>query len=88
MFGQDFLVFAYQWSPPVEEFSKQSNIDAVDALMDEQDEYKLRLDDPDAIRESVAYLRHHGFMADEIQRCLIRYFYVDLDMLHEALVTH
>ena len=72
----------------MEELSKQNNIDAVDALMDEQDEYKLRLVDRGAVFESVAYLRGHGFQVDEIQRCLIRYFYVDLDVLHEALATH
>lgn len=72
----------------MEEFSKQKNIDAVDALMDEQDEHKMRLVDRGAVFESVAYLRRHGFQGDEIQRCLIRCFYVDLDMLHEALTTH
>ena len=72
----------------MEEPSKQKNIDAVDALMDEQDEYKTRLVDRGSVFESVAYLRGHGFQVDEIHRCLIRYFYVDLDMLHEALATH
>ena len=72
----------------MEELSKQSNIDAVDALMQGQDEYKMRLVDRGAVFESVAYLRGHGFQGDEIQRCLIRYFYVDLDVLNEALATH
>jgi len=68
--------------------SKQRNIAEVDALMDAQDETKQRLVDRAAIFESVAYLRRHGFCAEEIHRCLVRYFYVDLDMLNEALTLH
>jgi len=69
----------------MEEQSKQRNIAEVDALMDAHDAFKQRLDDPEMMAESVAHLREHGFGADEIHRCLVRYFYVDLDMLNEAL---
>jgi len=69
----------------MEEIAKRRNIDLVDALMDAQDERKLRLVDRAAIADSVGYLQQHGFNATEIARCLVRYFYVDLDMLNEAL---
>ena len=72
----------------MEELSKQQNIEAVDALMDDQNECKMRLVDRRAVDESVAHLRGYGFQPDEILRCLTRYFYVDLDILNEALATH
>lgn len=68
--------------------SKERNIAEVDALMDARDETKQRLVDRGAIFESVAYLTRHGFCAEEIHRCLVRYFYVDLDVLNEALTLH
>ena len=68
--------------------SKQRNIDEVDALMDAQDERKVRLDDRESVFESVAYLASHGYGVDEIYRCLVRYFYVDLDILGEAVAVH
>ncbi len=67
---------------------KSQNIAAVDLFMDAQDESKAKLVDRTAIFESVAYLHSHGFAADEIERCLVRYFYVDLDLLAEALTRH
>ncbi len=68
--------------------SKDRNIAEMDAFMDAQDDRKTKLIDRRAIHESVAYLRSHGFDADEVQRCLVRYFYVDLDLLNEALTEH
>ena len=72
----------------MDQVAKERNIDAVDALMDAQDERKMRLVDRTAMFEAVAHLRTHGFQTHEIARCLVRYFYVDLDMLDEALALH
>ncbi|MDQ6437814.1 hypothetical protein RB623_27490 [Mesorhizobium sp. LHD-90] len=67
---------------------KDRNIADMDAFMDAQDDRKTKLIDRRAIHESVSYLKNHGFDAEEVQRCLVRYFYVDLDLLHEALTEH
>lgn len=72
----------------MEILSKDRNIAETDALMDAHDDRKTKLIDRRAIQESVSYLRSHGFDAEEVQRCLVRYFYVDLDLLNEALTEH
>jgi hypothetical protein len=72
----------------VQTLSKQQNIADLNAVMDAQDDNKSKLVDRQVIHDSVAYLLHHGFDADEVQQCLVRYFYVDLDLLNEALTTH
>ncbi|MEQ1952803.1 hypothetical protein [Mesorhizobium sp. CN2-181] len=72
----------------MEILSKDRNIAEMDALMDAQDDRKTKLVDRRAIHESVSYLRSHGFDTEEVQRCLVRYFYVDLDLLNEALTEH
>jgi len=72
----------------MQNLSKDSNIFAMDAFMDSQDDSKAKLVDRKAIVESVSYLRSHGFEPEEVQRCLVRYFYVDLDLLNEALTEH
>lgn len=68
--------------------SKEANIARLNMAMDAQDDHKAKLIDRAMIHDSVAYLMDHGFDGDEVQRCLVRYFYVDLDLLHEALTTH
>lgn len=72
----------------MQEASKEGNIAALDAFTNLGDGPKMRLVEPRAIAESVQYLRIHGFDADEIERCLVRYFHVDLDVLSEALTRH
>lgn len=59
-----------------------------DVFLVVEDDHKEILVDQRAIRDSVAYLLDHGFDKDEVQRCLVRYFYVDLDLLNEALTAH
>lgn len=59
-----------------------------DAQMDVEDDRKELLVDRRAIYDSVSYLLDHGLSRDEVQRCLVRYFYVDLDLLNEALTAH
>jgi len=49
---------------------------------------KSKLIERQAIFASVAYLRSHGFDAEQVERCLVHYFYVDLDLLNEALTQH
>ncbi len=68
--------------------SKDANIAQLNMAMDAQDDQKIKLIDRQVIHDSVAHLMSHGFDIDEVQRCLVRYFYVDLDLLHEALTTH
>jgi hypothetical protein len=60
----------------------------MDAFIEAQGGIKTKLVDRRAIYESVSYLRSHGFDAEEVQLCLVRYFYVDLDLLNEALTEH
>jgi hypothetical protein len=59
-----------------------------DAFLDVEDDRKDLLVDRRAIFESVIYLLDHGLTREEVQRCLVRYFYVDLDLLNEALTAH
>ena len=68
--------------------SAEANISALDAFMESHGQLKSKLIDMRAIMESVTYLRNHGFTPDQVQRCLVRYFYVDLDLLNEALSEH
>ena len=49
---------------------------------------QVQADRSPAIFESVTYLRSHGFKTDQVERCLVRYFYVDLDLLNEVLTEH
>lgn len=72
----------------MQSLSKEQNFVEMDAFIDAQGGIKTKLIDRNAIFESVSYLRNHGFDAEEVQRCLVRYFYVDLDLLHEALTEH
>ena len=58
-----------------------------DVLVDIEDDRKDLLVDRRAIYDSVAYLLDHGLTRDEVQRCLVRHFYVDLDLLNEALTA-
>jgi len=59
-----------------------------DAFLHVEDDRKDLLVDRRAIFESVTYLLDHGLTREEVQRCLVRYFYVDLDLLNEALTAH
>lgn len=52
------------------------------------DDRKELLVDRHAIFESVRYLRDEGLDQDQILRCLVQHFYVDLDLLNEALRHH
>ena len=63
------------------------NFADADAFMETQG-VKAHLVDRHAVFESVAYLRSQGLDADDVERCLVRYFYVDLDLLSEALTQH
>ncbi len=53
-----------------------------------EDDRKDLLVDRKVIFDSVRFLEERGFDADEIQRCLVDHFYVDLDLLNEALRHH
>jgi hypothetical protein len=53
-----------------------------------QDDRKELLVDRGVIFESVRYLEEQGLDQDEILRCLVHHFYVDLDLLNEALLHH
>ena len=68
--------------------SAEATRSAIDMFMESQGQMKAKLIDRRAILESVNYLRNNGFSADEVQRCLVHYFYVDLDLLNEALTEH
>jgi hypothetical protein len=68
--------------------TKDINFAETDAFMEAQGGIKSKLIDRHAIFESVAYLRSHGFETEQVERCLVRYFYVDLDLLNEALTEH
>ena len=59
-----------------------------DAFVEAQGGIKMKLIDRNSIFESVAYLRSQGFDEEEVARCLVRYFYVDLDLLNESLTQH
>lgn len=61
---------------------------ATEALLDVEDDRKELLVDRQAVFDSVSYLLDHGLTRDEVQRCLVRYFYVDLDLMNEALTAH
>jgi hypothetical protein len=52
------------------------------------DDRKELLVDRGVIFESVRYLEEQGLDQDEILRCLVHHFYVDLDLLNEALQPH
>jgi hypothetical protein len=69
-------------------FSAETDRSAIDMFMESQGQMKAKLIDRRAILESVNYLRQNGFSPDEVQRCLVHYFYVDLDLLNEALTEH
>jgi len=68
--------------------SRDLNFADADALVEAQGGAKAQLVDRHAVFESVAYLRDQGLDAEEVERCLVRYFYVDLDLLSEALTEH
>ncbi len=53
-----------------------------------EDDRKDLLVDRKVIFDSVRFLQDRGFGPDEIQRCLVDHFYVDLDLLNEALRHH
>lgn len=59
-----------------------------DPTFEVRDDAKMQLVDRRTVFEAVSYLRDQGFDADEVERCLVRSFYVDLDLLSEALVEH
>jgi hypothetical protein len=69
-------------------FSAESSRSAIDMFTESQGQMKAKLIERRAILESVNYLKSNGFSSDEVQRCLVHYFYVDLDLLHEALIEH
>jgi hypothetical protein len=66
----------------------EADLSALDAFVESHGQVKSKLIDTRAILESVSYLRSHGFTTDQVQRCLVRYFYVDLDLLNEVLTEH
>lgn len=71
----------------MQNLSRVQNIAEMDALVEAHGGMKAKLVDRQAIFESVSYLQSHGFDDEEVQRCLVRYFHVDLDLLYEALTT-
>ena len=68
--------------------SKGLNFGDAEALVEAQGGVKSKLIERQAIFESVAYLLGHGFNAEQVERCLVSCFYVDLDLLNEALTQH
>jgi hypothetical protein len=59
-----------------------------DPSFEVRDDAKMQLVERRTVFEAVSYLRDQGFEAEDVERCLVRFFYVDLDLLNEALTEH
>ncbi|MBX3569690.1 MAG: hypothetical protein KF914_16630 [Rhizobiaceae bacterium] len=72
----------------MQELTQHRSAIEADSFVEVEDDRKELLVDRQAVFDSVSYLLDHGLTRDEVQRCLVRYFYVDLDLLNEALTAH
>jgi hypothetical protein len=82
------MIRVRRWGTDMQDISASHRIFLNDPTWEVRDDAKMHLVDRTVIFEAVSYLRDQGFDAQEVERCLVRFFYVDLDLLSEALTEH